>query len=378
MSKRDYYEVLGVSRSASQDEIKKAYRKLARQYHPDVNKDDPSAQEKFSEVAEAYEVLSDGQKRTRYDQFGHQDPTQGGHGGPGAGFGDFDFGGFGDIFDMFFGGAGGGRSRGPQRGPDLEYELEVDFEEAAFGVEEDIQIPRTETCSTCNGSGAKPGTQPKKCAVCNGTGEQQTVTSTPFGRMVNRRVCSNCHGQGVTIDQPCQDCRGQGRKRVRRTVQIKVPAGVDTGTRLRVAGAGEASPNGGQPGDLHIVIHVRPHQIFEREGINVYVDMPLTFVQAALGDEIDVPTLDGDVKLRIPEGTQSGTSFRLRGKGIPKLGSSVARGDQHVRVQLLTPTNLNDAQKELFRELGKELGEQTHEQARSFMERMKDAFLGNA
>jgi molecular chaperone DnaJ len=379
VSKRDYYEVLGVNRSANQDEIKKAYRKLARQYHPDVNKDDPSAQEKFAEVAEAYDVLSDNQKRSRYDQFGHQDPTQGGFGGgQGAGFGDFDFGGFGDIFDMFFGGNGGQRSRGPQRGHDLEYELEISFEEAAFGTEQEIQVPRTETCATCSGSGARPGTKPTKCTVCDGKGEQQTISNTPFGRMVNRRVCSNCHGQGVVIEHPCPDCRGQGRKRVRRTVQIKVPAGVDTGNRLRVSGAGEASPNGGQPGDLHIVMRVRPHEYFEREGVNVFLDVPLSFVQAALGDEIDVPTLEGDVKLRIPEGTQSGTSFRLRGKGIVKLGSTAARGDQHVRVQVMTPTNLTDHQKDLFRELGNELGERTQEQARSFMERMKDAFLGNA
>ncbi|TDY48019.1 molecular chaperone DnaJ [Alicyclobacillus sacchari] len=379
MSKRDYYEVLGVSRSATQDEIKKAYRKLARQYHPDVNKDDPNAQQKFAEIAEAYDVLSDSAKRARYDQFGHQDPTQGfgGAGGPGAGFGDFDFGGFGDIFDMFFGGAGG-RPRGPQRGQDLEYDLEIEFEEAAFGAEKEIQIPRTETCSTCGGSGARPGTHPKTCSVCHGTGEQQTVTNTPFGRMVNRRVCQACHGRGQMIDDPCPDCRGQGRRRVRRTVQVKVPPGVDNGTRLRMPGAGESSPSGGQPGDLFIVMHVRPHELFEREGTNIYLDVPLSFVQAALGDEIDVPTLDGSVKLRIPEGTQSGTSFRLRGKGIPKLGSPVARGDQHVRVQVMTPTNLTDRQKELFRELGKELGVQTHEQARSFMERMKDAFLGNA
>lgn len=381
MSKRDYYEVLGVNRSADQDEIKKAYRKLAREYHPDVNKDDPSAQQKFAEVAEAYDVLSDGQKKSRYDQFGHQAGQQGfGGGQQGAGFGEYDFGGgFGDIFDMFFGGAGGGgRSRGPQRGQDLEYELEVDFEDAAFGVEEEIEIPRTETCTTCGGNGAKPGTKPKTCSVCNGSGEQQTVTNTPFGRMVNRRVCQHCQGRGVIIEETCPDCRGQGRKRIRRKVQIKIPAGVDTGTRLRVSGAGEASPNNGQPGDLHILIHVRRHPLFERDGINVYIDMPLTFVQAALGDEIDVPTLDGDVKLRIPEGTQSGTSFRLRGKGILKLGSAVARGDQHVRVQVLTPTNLSDAQKDMFRNLGKELGVQTHEQARTFMERMKDAFLGNA
>ena len=373
MSKRDYYEVLGVSKSASQDEIKKAYRKLARQYHPDVNKDDPNAAEKFKEVSEAYEVLSDSDKRARYDQFGHADPTQGAGFGGNAGFGDF--GGFGDIFDMFFGGR---QQRGPQRGQDLEYELEVDFEDAAFGVEEEIQIPRTETCSTCGGSGAKPGTNPKTCSACQGTGEQQSVVNTPFGRMVNRRVCSVCRGHGVMIEHPCPDCHGQGRKRVRRMVKIKVPAGVDTGTRLRMPGAGESSPNGGQPGDLHIVIRVREHEVFEREGINVYIDVPLTFVQVALGDEIEVPTLDGDVKLRIPEGTQSGTSFRLRGKGIPRLGSSGQRGDQHVRVHVITPTNLTERQRELLRDLGKELGETTQEQGRTFIERMKSAFLGNA
>ncbi len=374
MDKRDYYEVLGVSKSASPDEIKKAYRKLARQYHPDVNKDDPNAADKFKEVSEAYEVLSSSDKRARYDQFGHEDPMGGGAGFNGAsGFGDF--GGFGDIFDMFF---GGHQQRGPQRGQDLEYELEVDFEDAAFGVEEEIQIPRTETCTTCGGSGAKPGTNPKKCTTCGGSGEQQSVVSTPFGRMVNRRVCSVCHGKGVIIDSPCHDCHGQGRKRVRKTVKIKVPEGVDTGIRLRMPGLGEASPNGGPSGDLHIVIRVREHEIFERDGVNVYIEVPLTYVQAALGDEIEVPTLDGDVKLRIPEGTQSGTSFRLRGKGIPKLGSATIRGDEHVRVHVVTPMSLTDKQRELLRELGKELGETTKEQSRTFMERMKSAFLGNA
>ncbi|CAM3728885.1 molecular chaperone DnaJ [Alicyclobacillus pomorum] len=372
MSKRDYYEVLGVSRSASQDEIKKAYRKLARQYHPDVNKDDPNAAEKFKEISEAYEVLSDANKRAQYDQFGHTDPTQGMGGGAGFdGFGDF--GGFGDIFDMFFGGR---TQRGPQRGHDLEYELEIEFEEAAFGVEKQIQIPRTETCSTCTGSGAKPGTKVEQCSVCKGTGEQQTVVNTPFGRMVNRKVCSACRGRGVHISTPCPDCHGQGRRRVRRTVSVRVPAGVDNGTRLRIPGAGESSPNGGQPGDLHIVIRVRPHEVFEREGTNVYVDYPLTFVQAALGDEVEVPTLDGAVKLRIPEGTQTGTSFRLKGKGIVRLGSN-QRGDQHVRVHVITPTNLTERQKDLFRELGKELGETPQEQTRSFIDRMKSAFLGD-
>ncbi|MCL6516344.1 molecular chaperone DnaJ [Alicyclobacillus sp.] len=377
MSKRDYYEVLGVSRSASADEIKRAYRKLARQYHPDVNKEDPNAAEKFKEINEAYEVLSDPQKRAHYDQFGHADPTAGmGGAGPdfGQGFGGFgDFSGFGDIFDMFF---GGGRPRGPQRGQDLEYELEIDFEDAAFGVEEEIQVPRMETCSTCEGSGAKPGTRVERCPVCNGTGEQQNVVNTPFGRMVNRRVCTACRGRGVRIPHPCEDCHGTGRRRVRRTVSIRVPAGVDTGTRLRIPGAGEASPNGGQPGDLHIIIRVRPHDVFERDGTNVYVDFPLTFVQAALGDEVEVPTLDGKVKLRIPEGTQSGTTFRLRGKGIPKLGSNT-RGDQHVRVHVITPTHLTERQRELLRELGKELGQVPQEQSRTFIERMKSAFLGD-
>lgn len=376
MEKRDYYEVLGLEKSASADEIKRAYRKLARQYHPDVNKDDPKAEEKFKEVKDAYEVLSDSDKRARYDQFGHNDPTQGMGGGFGGGFdGNFgDFGGFGDIFDMFFG--GGGARRGPQRGSDLEYELSVEFTEAAFGIEEEIEIPRTETCTTCHGEGAKPGTKVEKCSVCNGTGEQQTVANTPFGRMVNRKVCSACRGRGVHISHPCPDCHGMGRRRVRRKVKVRVPAGVDTGTRLRIPGAGESSPNGGQPGDLHIVIRVRPHDTFEREGTNVYLDYPLTFVQAALGDEIEVPTLDGKVKLRIPEGTQTGTSFRLKGQGVVRLGTQ-QRGDQHVRVHVMTPTNLTEKQKDLFRELGKELGVETSEQAKTLFERMKSAFLGD-
>ncbi|MCL6452461.1 MAG: molecular chaperone DnaJ [Alicyclobacillus sp.] len=375
MSKRDYYEVLGVDRTAAPEDIKRAYRKLARQYHPDVNKDDPNAAERFKEIAEAYEVLSDPDKRARYDQFGHADPTQGMGGGAGFDSGFGDFGGFGDIFDMFFG--GGGARRGPQRGADLEYELAIDFEEAAFGTEEEIEIPRTETCSTCHGDGAKPGTKVEPCSACGGTGEQQTVVNTPFGRMVNRKVCTACRGRGVHISHPCPDCHGQGRRRVRRQVKVRVPAGVDTGTRLRIPGAGESSPNGGQPGDLHILIRVRPHEQFEREGTNVYVNVPLTFVQAALGDEIEVPTLDGKVKLRIPEGTQTGTSFRLRGKGIVRLGSN-QRGDQHVRVHVMTPTRLTERQKELLRELGRELGEDTTEQTRTFMERMKSAFLGDS
>lgn len=372
MNKRDYYDVLGVGRGAGAEDIKKAYRKLARQYHPDVNRDDADAEAKFKEVSEAYEVLSDSEKRARYDQFGHADPAAGMGGG--GGFDGADFGGFGDIFDMFF---GGGRGRGPQRGPDLEYELEVDFEDAAFGIEEEIQVPRTEICSTCGGNGSKPGTHPDKCTACGGSGEQQQVVNTPFGRMVNRRVCGVCRGRGVVIKDACADCHGQGRKRVRRNVKIRVPAGVETGTRLRIPGAGENSPSGGQSGDLLIAIRVRPHDVFDRDGTNVYVDVPLTFVQAALGDEIEVPTLDGNVKLRIPEGTQTSTSFRLRGKGIVRLGGA-QRGDQHVRVHVLTPTHLTDRQRELLRDLGHELGQTTQEQSRTFIERMKSAFLGES
>jgi molecular chaperone DnaJ len=376
--KRDYYEVLGVDRGASEEEIKKAYRKLARQYHPDVNKA-PDAEEKFKEVKEAYEVLSDPRKRANYDRYGHADPAQGMGGG---GFsGDFgDFGGLGDIFDMFFGG-GSSRRRpnAPQRGSDLQYTLEVEFKEAVFGKEEDIQIPRTELCDDCHGSGAKPGTTPETCTVCRGTGQQETVQSTPFGRIVNRRICSACGGQGTVIRQKCPTCAGSGRVKRMRKIHIRIPAGVDDGSQLRIAGEGEPGLRGGPPGDLYIVIRVRPHEFFERDGDDIYCEVPLTFTQAALGDEIEVPTLTERVKLRIPPGTQTGTYFRLRGKGVPRLRRG-GSGDQHVKVVVVTPTNLSERQKELLRELGKELGsvpvEETHDKHRSLFERMKKAFLG--
>ncbi|UOF88914.1 molecular chaperone DnaJ [Fodinisporobacter ferrooxydans] len=378
MAKRDYYEVLGVGKEASADEIKKAYRKLAKQYHPDLNQNNPQAEEKFKEVNEAYEVLSDPDKRANYDRFGHADPSQGFGGGQGFSGGFGDFGGFGDIFDMFFGGGGGGggstRNRGPARGADLQYRMTIEFKEAAFGVEKDIEIPKAETCGTCHGSGSKPGTQPETCKVCKGSGQQETVMNTPLGRMVNRRVCPACQGEGKRITHPCSDCRGKGVKEVRRKINVKIPAGVDTGNRIRVNGAGEAGAKGGPPGDLFIVIQVRSHDFFSREGEDVYCEVPLTFVQAALGDEIEVPTIDGKVKLRIPEGTQSGTQFRIRGKGIPRLGNGVARGDQHVKVFVVTPTKLSEKQKELLRDLSQELGEETHEQSKTFFERVKNAF----
>jgi molecular chaperone DnaJ len=368
LSKRDYYEVLGVSKNATEDEIKKAYRKLARQYHPDVNKDDPNAEEKFKEVTEAYEVLSDSEKRARYDQFGHADP--------GAGFGGFgggggaDFGGFGDIFDMFFG--GGGRQRGPRKGADLQYNLQIEFEEAAKGVEKEIEIPRTEECPTCHGSGAKPGTHPETCSVCRGTGAQEQVINTPLGRMVNRRPCQACGGDGKIIKDPCTQCRGNGTIKVRKRISVKIPAGVDTGNRIRISGAGEAGDKGAPPGDLYVVIYVREHRFFDRDGDDIFCRVPISFVQAALGDEIEVETLDGKVKLRIPEGTQTGTSFRLRGKGMPRLHSNY-RGDQHVRVVVITPTDLNDRQRELLRQLGEEIGVKPTEQHKTFFEKVKDA-----
>lgn len=373
MSKRDYYEVLGVGKDASPDEIKKAYRKLARQYHPDVNKDDPSAADKFKEAAEAYETLSDGDKKAHYDRFGHADPNQFGGGGGGTGFGDF-----GDIFDMFFGGGGGGRQRnGPQRGSDLQYQLQIDFKEAAFGVEKDIEIPRWEECDTCDGSGAKPGTKASTCSTCHGTGQQEQVMNTPFGRMANRTTCRSCGGSGKKIEHRCGTCHGEGKVRRRRTINVRIPAGVDTGNRIRISGAGEAGVKGGPPGDLYVVLVARDHDFFERDAEDVYCEVPLTFVQAALGDEIEVPTIDGKAKLRIPEGTQSGTVFRLRGQGIPVLNRQGQRGDQHVRVTLVTPTKLNDRQRELLRELASTMGEETHEQQRSLFERLKSAFLGD-
>ncbi|BCJ88606.1 molecular chaperone DnaJ [Effusibacillus dendaii] len=370
MSKRDFYEVLGVSKNASEDEIKKAYRKLARKYHPDVNKDDPSAEAKFKEVTEAYEVLSDQEKRARYDQFGHADPGAGFGGGAGAGgFGDFG-GGFGDIFDMFFG--GGGRQRGPRRGADLQYNLQISLEDAFRGIERELDIPRTEECPTCHGSGAKPGTHPQTCSVCRGTGMQEQVVNTPLGRMVNRRPCTACGGDGQIIKDPCNECRGEGKVKVRKRINVKIPAGVDTGNRIRISGGGEAGDKGAPPGDLYIVIYVQEHEFFERDGDDLFCRVPISFVQAALGDEIEVQTLDGKVKLRIPEGTQTGTSFRLRGKGMPQLNSS-RHGDQHVRVVVLTPTDLTEKQKDLLRQLGDEIGVKPNEQQKTFFEKVKDA-----
>lgn len=372
MSKRDYYEVLGLSKGASADDIKKAYRNLARQYHPDVNKE-PNAEAKFKEVKEAYDTLSDPAKRERYDRFGHEDP-QAGFGG--AGFGGADFGDFGDIFDMFFGGGGKRRNpNAPRKGADLQYSMTLEFKEAVFGKETDITIPREDQCDTCHGTGAKPGSKVETCSVCKGTGQQETVQNSPFGRVVNRRVCSACQGQGKIIVEKCPDCRGSGRVRKRKNIHIKVPAGVDDGAQLRVSGEGEPGVNGGPPGDLFIVLRVKEHEFFDRDGDNIYCEVPITFTQAALGDEIEVPTLDGKVKLKIPEGTQTGTNFRIKGKGVPRLRYS-GRGDQHVKVVVVTPNKLSDEQRELLMKLADLNGEETHQQQQSFFEKMKRAFKG--
>jgi molecular chaperone DnaJ len=373
MSKRDYYEILGVNKGASKDEIKKAYRKLSKQYHPDINKD-ADAEVKFKELAEANEVLSDDQKRAQYDQFGHADPNQGFGGGDfGGGFGGFE-----DIFDTFFG--GGGRRRrdpnAPRQGADLQYTMTLGFEEAVFGKETTIEIPREETCDTCTGSGAKPGTKPETCSHCKGSGQLNVEQNTPFGRIVNRRVCNYCSGTGKMIKDKCSTCGGTGRVKKRKTINVNIPAGVDDGQQLRVTGQGEPGANGGPAGDLYVVFRVRSHEFFERNEDDIYCEMPLTFAQAVLGDEIEVPTLHGKVKLKIPAGTQTGTKFRLRGKGVPNV-RGYGQGDQHIQIRVITPTKLSAKQKELLREFSSLSGvDAPDEQHDSFFAKVKRAIKG--
>lgn len=373
VSKRDYYEILGLDKNASKDEIRKAYRKLARQYHPDVNKEE-GAEDKFKEAKEAYEVLSDEQKRAQYDQFGHAGPGGQGFGGFG---GAQDFSGFGDIFDMFFG--GGGRTRdpnAPQQGADLQYTMVLDFEEAIFGKEAEINIPKEEECDTCHGSGARPGTKVETCSHCHGSGQLNTEQDTPFGRVVNRRVCHYCSGTGKIIPEKCTICRGTGRIKKQRKIKVSIPAGIDEGQQIRVSGKGEAGINGGPAGDLFVVIQVKEHDFFEREGDNIFCELPLTYTQAALGDEIEVPTVHGNVMLKVPAGTQTGKVFRLRGKGAPNV-RGYGHGDQHVQIRVITPTTLTEKQKDLLREFN-EIGgnEATDEQGDSFFQRFKKAFKG--
>ncbi len=381
MAKRDYYEVLGVDRNASPEEIKKAFRKLARKYHPDMNKEDPSAEQKFKEINEAYEVLSDPEKRRRYDQFGHAEDAGTSAGPGGAGW---DFGGFGSfdtIFDMFFGGGFGGSRAprtGPERGADLRYDLEISLEDAAFGVEREIDVSRLEQCHDCGGSGARPGTSPVTCPVCGGRGQTQTIRTSPFGRFTSITTCARCQGEGRVIESPCQSCQGRGRVRRHRKIKVKIPVGVDSGMRVRVAGEGDAGVRGGPPGDLYVFIEVRPHEVFEREGNDIRCEVPISIWQASLGADIEVPTLDGRASLHIPEGTQTGTSFRLRGKGIPDVRWH-ERGDQHVRVRVVTPTRLTEREKELLRELARLRGShKANDESRNFFKKVRDAWERHA
>ncbi|NLL99415.1 MAG: molecular chaperone DnaJ [Tepidanaerobacter sp.] len=380
MAKRDYYEVLGVSRDATEDEIKKAYRKLARKYHPDVNKEDKDAAEKFKEINEAYEVLKDPEKRARYDQFGHAGVGQGGFdagdfGGFGGfgGFGDFGSDIFDDIFDIFGGSFGRSRRRGPTRGADIRYDLEITLEEAAFGAEKEVEIFRMESCKNCNGTGAKPGTMPKTCPSCGGSGQVRRVQNLGPMQFTNVTTCTNCGGRGTIIEEPCPKCHGRGQSKVGRKIKIKVPAGVDTGSQLRMSGEGEPGELGGPPGDLYVVIRVKPHKLFVRQGDDLIYQAPISFVQATLGDEIDVPTLEEKVKLKIPEGTQPGTRFRLRSKGIPHL-RGYGRGDLIVQVEVVIPKKLNDKQKELLVKFAKISGEDIKPTSKGLFRKMKDAF----
>ena len=348
--KRDYYEVLGIDRNASDEQVKAAFRKLAFEYHPDHNRDD-GAEEKFKEVNEAYEVLSDPEKRDTYDRFGHS-----GEGFFGRGFEGFGFDGVGSIFDAFFGGRTSTATRqGPIRGSDIQCGVAITLEEAAFGVEKEVEIQRTERCAQCQGSGSRPGSQPSRCTECDGSGQVRRVQQSIFGRFTNIAACPKCNGEGRVITDPCPNCRGTGRERNRRNIMVKIPAGVGNGSRIRLSGEGDAGIRGGSPGNLYIGLSVKEHELFVRDDDDILYEMPINFAQAALGTEVEVPTLNGDTKLKIPPGSQAGKVFRLKNKGVPHLYGR-GQGDQLVRLRVITPESLTKKQRQLFEELARELG----------------------
>lgn len=374
--KRDYYEVLGVQRGASDDEIKKAYRKLAKKYHPDLNPGDKNAEAKFKEASEAYEVLSDAQKRARYDQYGHAGTDPNGF-GAGGGFGGFDDIDLSDIFGSFFGGGfgggrGGQRRNGPRRGSDISENIILTFEEAAFGVKKQLKIYRVEECDECHGVGAKNAADKKTCPACGGSGEVRNVQRTPLGQFVNVSTCSQCGGTGSIITNPCPKCRGKGRIKRARTVDVDIPAGINAGETVSFRGAGNHGEKGGPAGDLLVTVSLKKHPLFTRNGYEVHCDIPITFVQAALGAEIDVPTLDGKIKYTIPEGTQPGTTFRLKGKGIPNIRTKI-RADQVIRVTVEVPKSLNSEQRHALEAFGKTTNDTNYKQQKGFFEKMKDS-----
>lgn len=387
---KDLYEILGINKNATDDEIKKAYKKLAKKYHPDLNRDDPkTAEQKMKEINVAYDILKDPQKRAQYDQFGHAAFQQGGAGGAGGGFGNVNWedifgggggGGFGfdmgDIFDQFFGGGVRRRTQrnaGPVKGADLRYDLTITFEEAAFGKDMTIKVPRMEPCTECGGTGAAKGTSPETCPDCKGTGMRQTITKTPFGTISNARPCERCHGTGKIIKNPCSHCRGTGKIRVEKDVKINIPKGVDTGNRLRIRDGGQLGERGGANGDLYVYINIKPHPIFQREGMNVYCEIPITFTQAALGATVDAPTIHGTVDLKIPEGIQSGTILKLEGKGIQRLrGEGI--GDEFVKIKVLTPKNLSAYQRKLLQDFDKGGNDNNNPEQKSFLDKLKGLF----
>jgi len=374
-NKRDYYEVLGLQKGAGESDIKKAYRSLAKKYHPDMNPGDATAEQKFKEINEAYEVLSDADKKAKYDQYGHAafDPASGGFGG--GGFGGFDGFDFGDIFSSFFGGGfgggGGSRRNAPTQGDDVGVRVTLTFEEAVFGVKKEVSYQKVQKCADCNGTGAHEGKGIKTCSKCGGSGQMRVTQRSPLGMIQTTRACDECGGTGKIIETPCKSCRGNGYTKVTKKLEVSIPAGVDNGSRIALRGQGNDGRNGGPAGDLVLVVNVKPHKIFERDGRNVYCEVPISFAEAVLGAEIKIPTLDGEESYTIPEGTQTDTTFTLRGRGIPDVNNPNRKGDLMVTVTVEVPKNLSSEQKDLLRQFSESLGEKNQQKKAGFFESLK-------